>query len=98
MNQATIQMEIIEAVPDDFKILRGWFQSGNNQVKKYKRKIGQIYWVKSQITKQYEGPYIIDEQTDMNFLGHYLERKMVFIPKHVLETKIKTITEAVEAL
>ena len=97
MNQALIQMEIIEAIRDDFIVTRGWFKEGDRQFQKYKRKIGQIYWLRS-MSGKYEGPYILDAQTDGNAFKEYLDHKMVFIPKHVLETKIKTLKEEVAGI
>jgi hypothetical protein len=94
--EAKIEMELISAFPEDLKQLKGWFDQNGYKVKKYEPKYGQIYWLRSQITNKFEGPYILGQSTDLQVLKEYLYKNMVFIPRHILETEIKTLEETLQ--
>ncbi|MCQ0110305.1 hypothetical protein [Zhouia amylolytica] len=43
-------------------------------------KIGQPYWLKSSITGNFEGCYIINEETDPFEVLNWLKNEMIYIP------------------
>lgn len=96
ITKSTIQMELINATANDFKVFAGWTSDGLR--KNYVRKIGQIFWLRSKITNLFDGPYIFTESTNVEDLKIYLQNDMVYIPLHPLDAfdkkiKIQTIKE-----
>jgi len=42
--------------------------------------IGQPFWLRSKTEEVFEGPYLINEETDPFEIGLWLHKKMIFIP------------------
>lgn len=43
-------------------------------------RVGQVYWLKSNIEEVFEGPYFIDENTDPNEIYIWLKNEMIYTP------------------
>lgn len=75
-----VTLELVYALPEDLKELSGYDDNGN---KKYRLRMGLIYWLRSEFTGIIEStPYQITESTDLNSLKEYLDRKMLMIAKN----------------
>ena len=90
MGKITVQLELIPAIAEDMKSL----VSQTNNESKYTIKHGQLYFLQSNITKLFEGPYILNNDTDLESLALYLELNMVFIPVNNFECKIPEIKKS----
>lgn len=75
-----VTLELIYALPEDLKELSGYDDNGR---KKYRLRVGLIYWLRSELTGEIQQiPYQITEHTDPNSLKEYLEKKMILIAKN----------------
>lgn len=81
--EVSIKMRLGKA--DDFKVEYTDF-SGPKPILKEKLKIGQPYWLRSQVDGSFDNRnYIITEDTDTHEFADYLTRKMVYVPLSYFE-------------
>ena len=75
-----VTMELVPALPEDFKIFAGWTEKGSKIIK---LRVGLIYWMYSMVTnKMEETPFILNYNTDLKELNEYQKLGMIYIAKN----------------
>lgn len=78
-----VTIQLVPAVPDDFKKVEGYRKTGHGHAPIVKLRKGMIYWLYSFAKNEMEPtPYIITEATDPKELKEYLDHKMVYIARN----------------
>jgi hypothetical protein len=76
-----ISLKVRIALPEDLK---------END---YKLKYGQPFWLRSGVTNKFEGPYIINSDTDPYEIAEWFKQKMIFVVKKEIILKNRTEKE-----
>jgi hypothetical protein len=84
MEKLTVQLDLARAIADD---LKQWSSDQGKEV----LKIGQMIFIKSQITNVLEGPYVLGHDSDPEILAQYLEAEMIYVPVDNFESQIPII-------
>lgn len=63
-----VKLRLKSGKAEDFKI--------DNSTLRY----GQLFWLVGNISKKIEGPYIVNENTDVHDLKSWLDQEMILIP------------------
>ncbi len=72
------QVELVLALPEDIKVL--------NENHKYVKRIGMIYWLRSDVTGKLSPlPRIITENTPSKELKDYLDRDMIYVSRSAFQ-------------